>query len=186
LGKPINTGMHPCRSVHRCNQTTCQTLRLEACRVRQSPSSRRVGRPLLCSEVGRPRTDTAAIASGGDPQPHRLSASPIPWWRAFGWVLYQTKDGDLRGVATLGTLAALEVVEAFHARWPTTLRLIRAEDLRLEVWRCMRPAVMPPTLTGRGGYQALRLTIGPCRSVVRTPVLSSYPPEFVAPMPVLL
>ena len=178
--------MHPCRSAHRRNQTTCATCawrhaRKVSCRVVQG-----WGGPYYAVRWAHPAPTPLQSLRVEIRNRIDYLRRRSPWWRSFGWVLYQTRDGGLRGVATLGTLGALEVVEAFHARWPTTLRLIRAEDLRQEVWRCMRPAVMPPTLTGRGGYQALRLSIWASRSVVRTLVLSSYPPEFVAPMPVLL
>ncbi len=178
--------MHPCRSAHRCNQTTCAT-----CAWRHARKvSRRVlegwGGPYYAVRLGNPASTPLQSLRVEIRNRIDYLRRRSPSWRAFGWVLYQTRDGDLRGVATLGTLGALEVVEAFHAHWPTTLRLILPEDLRQEVWRSMRPAVMPPTLTGRGGYQAVRLAIGPCRSGLRTAVLPSYPPEFVHPMPVLL
>ena len=176
-----------CRSARRCNQITCAT-----CAWRHSGQ---VTRKVLEGWDGPFYATTLTIR---DPTPDGfrffrmemrnriayLRKSPV--WRNFGLLLYRTGDGTLRGTAALSGLGAADMWEGLGGRWAMTVRLILPENLRFEVSRCMRPAVMPPTLTGRGGYQALRLTIGPSRSVVRTPVLSSYPPEFVAPMPVLL
>jgi hypothetical protein len=114
-----------------------------------------------------------------------LRKSPV--WRSFGLLLYRTGDGTLRGIATLGELRAAGVQQALGVRWPTILRPILREDLRQEVWRCMRPAVMPPTLTGRGGYQAARFSISPQRQRSHGSKTSRLcHPQFDEPMPVLI
>ncbi len=175
-----------CCSAHRCNDITCET-----CAWRHT---RQVTHRILQGWPGPFYTVTLTIL---DPSPRGFRRARVelrnrldylrrktPVWRNFGFLLYRVGDGTLQGIAALGGLGPADIQQGLGGRWPMTLRPILPEDLRLEVWRCMRPAVMAPAVTERGGYQAVRLSIGPCRSVLRATVTSD-PTDLADPMPVV-
>jgi hypothetical protein len=61
------------------------------------------------------------------------------------------------------------VMEAFDARWPTTLKVIQLKDLRTTIWDAVKPGVIYVDGLGEGRYWPLRCSIWPSRSTPECP-----------------
>ncbi len=61
---------------------------------------------------------------------------------------------------TLGPLGPAEVLDAFSTRWLITLRATEPEELRVTIWKAMKPGVIfVPDAPPSGRYWPLRCSI---------------------------
>ena len=108
----------------------------------------------------------------------------FPRWRSFGLNVWLSHDNQVRGIASLGKLGLTEV-QGGLSRWPTTLRRISSDDLRVEIYHVVKPSVISLEGSARGRYWPRRASIRPCQeiSVCSMPGLNRDHDE---PMPILL
>lgn len=97
----------------------------------------------------------------------------------WGW----HAGADIRGLVALDTIGATEFALAFRRYGEIDLRLIRDEDVRVELYRAVRsiPATLAEQRSSR--YQSLKIAI--------TPMTRKLPPvaiidEVIDPLPILL
>jgi hypothetical protein len=109
------------------------------------------------------------------------------WWRSLLLHVWMGQDGKARGVASLGSLTSSEVFEAFQSRWPTNLRAITPDNLKLEIVSIIQPgAIYPVQMSAR--YQTIKLAVWPPRQRARPRSLISPPIPTASirePMPIL-
>ena len=103
-------------------------------------------------------------------------------WRGVG--IWGWHDGaGIRGLVALDTIGATEFAQTFRRHGELHLRLIRDEDVRVEVYRAVRsiPATLADHRSGR--YQSLKIAIAPMNA--KKPSLP-LPAIFIDPLPCLL
>jgi hypothetical protein len=105
------------------------------------------------------------------------------WWREFMLQVWLCQH-ELRGIGSLGSLIESEVLEAFQTRWPTSIRPLSSENLRLEIVQIVRPGLLPlAEMSAR--YQSLKLAIWPRREK-RMSAPRLQPPRYdLEPMPIV-
>jgi hypothetical protein len=107
-----------------------------------------------------------------------------PHWRDFGLHVWRSRDGKLRGIVSLATLGSAEAQDGF-SRWPTTLRAISSDDLRLEIYHVVKPSVISLEGVGRGRYWARTASVFPRRELSISSG-TGLDWEHSEPMPILL
>jgi len=108
----------------------------------------------------------------------------FPRWRSFGLNVWLSHDNQVRGIASLGKLGLTEV-QGGLSRWPTTLRRISSDDLRVEIYHVVKPSVISPEGAGRGRYWSRAASIRPYREISISSV-AGLNREHGEPMPILL
>ena len=68
-----------------------------------------------------------------------------------------------------------EFLRAFERRWPTTLRPIKVEMVRNEIYFAMRPGIILDTGPHRSRYQRVRMCIEPSGKVSSARALTEEP-----------
>ncbi len=177
-------------SSNRCEQITCEhCARRYACRIT---------RRLLTKATGSLRVIEIDITASQytDFWAWRVEARNLVdyrrrenrWWAGFIIAVWWSADRSVRGVVSLGSLTASEVLSAFDARWRTGIRPIEPTDLRREISAFIDPGVIALSPSPHGRYQALKLSIWPQRSRTKTPPVRGehLPTLNIEPMPILI
>lgn len=179
--------MKKCCSQSRCGQINCAVcVRRYAGRLDKRIQSAATGK-LFVFEAGLPSPSLADFWN------FRVEARNLIdyrrrsdcWWREFLLHSWFCRDGIVRGIGSLGSLTPAEVSEAFQTRWPTTLRAISPDSLRLEIVSIIDPgSLIPAVMSGR--YQAVKFAVWPRRVKARTTRISEPTKFIVEPMPTLI
>ena len=104
-------------------------------------------------------------------------------WRGVGIWGWHT-GADIRGLVALDPIGATEFTLAFRRHGEVHLRLIRDEDVRVEVYRAVQsiPATWADHRSGR--YQSLKIAIVPMTTAKSsTPTI---PAQVIEPLPMIL
>jgi hypothetical protein len=108
------------------------------------------------------------------------------WWLDAGLWVWRCQDGQVRGIASLGSVLSDEFTTAFDRRWPTVVQPIDPAALRDEVISVIGPGMIY-TGPSNSRYQGLKFFGWPRGRVRKRPLVTPAQVEhWLEPMPVLL
>jgi hypothetical protein len=166
-----------CYSTHRCLGTSCET-----CAWRYSLN---ISRRVLAAHPRRLFAVTFApdLATQTHFRSWRIQVRNLvdhrrhdsKWWRDLGIWGWLGSDGLARGIVSLGSVLEDEFLRAFERRWPTTLRKIKVQDVRSEIYFAMRPGTIFESGPHHSRYQRVRMCIEPSGKVSSASALTEEP-----------
>jgi hypothetical protein len=163
--RPPDSVALACTSDHRCRLPCCASCAWRFSRHLTERILRVEPRSFLAVEIAPDVGSFPTTAIRNIIDYRRRTGTFAARWRSLGIHLFDCADGRVRGVLTCRGLP-VDLVEAFTARWSTTIRVIEPEGVRATIYRVIKPGVIK--LSGdRGGYQNVRLSIWPRRERVQ-------------------